>query len=62
MHPGGLLADNVPQEGKGGQPTGWLGHALVQLVQEVLWDNTDKLTYPVQRCIHNELDETEGLT
>lgn len=36
VDPGRLLADDVSEQGEGGQPAGLFGHALVHLVQKVL--------------------------
>lgn len=36
MDPRRLLADDVAEEGEGGQAAGLFGHALVHLVQKVL--------------------------
>lgn len=36
VDPRRLLADDMAEQGEGGQPAGVLGHALVHLVQKVL--------------------------
>lgn len=45
VDPRRLLADDVAQQGEGGQPAGVLGHALVHLVQKVLRTRDERRRY-----------------